>query len=109
MFLREKKILLREVFRADILEYDTGIGEYRLQGLVVFRMKILVSAVTFRRQFRAELEDTTSMGNWVIFRAISFASCWKRGVVPCGAFILDVPVIVLAGDNNINISILDLD
>ena len=59
MFLREKKILLREVFRADILEYDTDIGEYRLQGLVVFRMKILVSAVTFRRQFRAELEDTT--------------------------------------------------
>jgi len=36
MFLREKKILLREVFRADILEYDTGIGEYRLQGLFVF-------------------------------------------------------------------------
>ena len=59
MFLREKKILLREVFRADILEYDTGIGEYRLQGLVVFRMKILVSAVTLRCQFRAELEDTT--------------------------------------------------
>ena len=97
MFLREKKILLREVFRADILEYDTGIGEYRLQGLVVFRMKIL------------RIRLNSSMGNWVICRAISFASCWKRGVVPCGAFILDVPVIVLAGDNNINISILDLD
>ena len=52
MFLREKKILLREVFRADILEYDTGIGEYRLQGLVVIRMKIMETAVTFRRQNR---------------------------------------------------------
>jgi len=43
----------------DLEERQSGDDEYRLQGLFVFRMKILVSAVTFRRQFRAELEDTT--------------------------------------------------
>ena len=41
---------------------------------------------------------SSSAVNWAMFKAISFASSKKRGVVVEGAFILEVPAIVLAGE-----------
>ena len=72
----------------------------------ILKLSPKLAAECYHRYQDFHAEDNQPLQAILAYTGVVFKNI---SPVPCGAFILDVPVIVLAGDNNINISILDLD